>query len=205
MNVTRAFRKRFWLLGMTMLGLLAASRAAVAADFTVTSPDVFKINNTGGNPTIILLRGQTYTFEVNTTCGPFGHPFQIVAPGVTTGNNTCSGTITYTVPMDAPATNSPGYVCSVHFFSGDIITVDPPTSPPPTIKILSLTVGTNLTLVSTGTNTWTVNPEFSTNLLTTNWYSLTVQSNRFLSGTNETYCGKPPGDNVFVRVRSSPQ
>ena len=186
--------------------LLISLGGVQAADFNVTSPDVYSINGVGGNPTITLVRGQTYTFSVNTACGPFGHPFEIVAPGVTVNNNICAGTITYTVATNAPATISPGYVCSVHFFYGDIITVDPPAPPPPpTVKILGMVVSSNLVVTSTGTNTWTVNPEFSTNLFSTNWYSLTVQSNRFFNGTNETYCGKPPGDNVFIRVRSEPQ
>ena len=84
--------------------------------------------------------------------------------------------------------------------------VDPaPPPPPPSVKILSLTVSSNLVLTSTGTNTWSVNPEFRTNLNSGNWFALTVQSNRFLNGTNETFCGKPPGDNVFIRIRAEPQ
>ena len=85
---------------------------------------------------------------------------------------------------------------------GDILTVAAPE--PPAITILSLSVDTNIVLVSTGTNTWSVNPEFNTNLTTTNWFALTVQSNRFFNGTNETICGRPPGDAVFIRIRSQP-
>ena len=45
-------------------------------------------------------------------------------------------------------------------------------------------------------------PEFSTNLTSTNWFAITVQSNNFVNGTNETFCGRPPGTNVFIRVRN---
>ena len=34
--------------------------------------------------------------------------------------------------------------------------------------------------------------------------ALAVLTNRFFSGTNETICGLPPGDNVFVRIQSNP-
>ena len=65
---------------------------------------------------------------------------------------------------------------------GEIITTPPPL--PPTFRILSLAVSSYIVLTSTGTNTWTVNPEFNTNLMTTNWFALKVQTNRFLNGTN---------------------
>ena len=191
--------------------LLASTAGVRAADFQVTSPNVFSINGTGNNPTITLVRGRTYTFEINVS--PFFHPFFIgtavgngIAPeGVSgdNGNPAGTGTITFAVPANAPDCV---YYCTFHGFYGEIHMIDPPAPPsPPTIKLVSLTVGTNLVLTSTGTNTWTVNPEFSTNLLTTNWYALTVQSNRFLNGTNETYCGKPPGENVFIRILSTPK
>jgi len=182
----------------------------MAADFQVTSPVVFSINGTGGNPTLTLVRGQTYTFEINVSA--FFHPFFIgtavgsgIAPAGVSGDNgnpAGTGTITFAVPTNAPDCF---YYCTVHGFFGEIHLVDPaPPPPPPTIRLLGLTVGTNLTLTSTGSNTWSVLPEYSTNLLSTNWYSLTVQSNRFVNGTNETYCGKPPGDTVLIRIRSTP-
>jgi len=58
-------------------------------------------------------------------------------------------------------------------------------------------------LRSTGTNTWSVLPQYSTNLNLTNWAALTVRSNIFLNGTNETICGKPPGKTVFIRIKAS--
>ena len=192
-------------LSSAWLGCLVSVPLGLAADFSVTSPGFFYgINGASPNPTLTLVRGKTYTFAVNATCGPFGHPFEIINPGVVVNNNTCSGTISYTVATNAPATNNPGYICSIHFFGGTILAVDPPASAPPTIQIVGLAVSNNIVLTSTGTNTWSVLPEFSTNLVTTNWFSLTVQSNNFANGTNETFCGKPPGEAVFIRIRSQP-
>jgi len=84
------------------------------------------------------------------------------------------------------------------------LTVAPPPPLPPTVRILSLAVSNKVVLRSTGTNGWGVSPEFSTNLNTTNWFALSVLSNRFLNGINETFCGRPPGTNVFLRIRSQP-
>lgn len=188
---------RSWIsAGLLWLGAMAG----LGADFSVTSPGFsYSINGAGPNPTLTLVRGRTYTFAVSTDPS---HPFQILGPGTLIGNNTSSGTITYTVATNAPATINPGYRCSIHAFSGIIQTVAPP--PPPTVLITSLSVGSNLVLHSTGTNTWSVLPEFSTNLNATNWFALTVQSNFFASGTNETICGKPPGNPVFLRIKAQP-
>ena len=186
-----------------LINLIAAagvfiSPGITAADFTVTSPGFFFSINGSANPTLTLERGKTYSFAVSTT--PNFHPFHIDSPGVS-NNDIFSGTITYTVPNVA---SNYIYFCTVHglLMSGTILTVAPP--PPPTIQILSLSLGQNLVLTSTGTTNWSVLPEFNTNLATTNWFALTVQSNRFSNGTNETFCGRPPGENVFFRIKSSP-
>ena len=184
--------------GAAVIVLSLFSQAVLAADFTVTSPGFFyAINGNQPNPTITLVRGQTYTFAVNTDSI---HPFEILSPGVL-NNNISHGTITYTVPTVASNYN---YICSIHFFGAQIITVAPAQPPPPTIRILSLAVSNNVVLRSTGTNGWSVNPECSTNLATTNWFALTILSNSFLNGINETICGRPPGTNLFFRIRSQP-
>jgi hypothetical protein len=187
---------------VALFSFLWAGVPLLAADFAVTSPGGFySINSQSPNPTLTLVRGKTYTFAVSTASN---HPFQILNAGTGTvvGNNTSSGTITYTVATNAPATFSPGYRCSIHNFSGIILTVDPP--PPPVINIVSLSVSSNLLLRSTGTNGWNVLPEFKTNLVQTNWFALTVLTNRLVNGTNETICGKPAGDTVLIRIRSQP-
>lgn len=167
-------------------------------DFLVTTPDdqfAFNINGQDG-PALTLVRGKTYKFSVLTSAG--FHPFHIESPGVDV-NDIDNGMITYTVPM--AATNY-YYNCTVHGDSmrGEITTVAPPA--PPEIRILNLTVGTNLVLRFTGTNSLSFAPEYSTNLNSTNWFALTVQTNRSVNGTNEAICGKPPGNNVNLRIRA---
>jgi len=183
--------------GNTMRGEIVTVPPPAPADFMVRTPGdqlAFQINGVN-SPTLTLVRGRTYTFDVHTSTN--FHPFHIESPGVDT-NDIDFGTITYTVPMDA--TNY-FYDCIVHFtqMRGQIVTVAPPA-----FRIVSLSVSSNIVLRSTGTNTWTVNPEFNTNLTTANWFALTVQSNRFMNGTNEIFCGRPPGSNVFIRLRAQP-
>ena len=185
-----------------VVGLGLGLTAARAADFDVTSPGFFySINNKSPNPTLTLVRGQTYTFAVSTSSI---HPFEILdaakhpIPGTNVvNNNISSGTITFHVPTNAVDYT---YICSIHFFGGAIHTVEPPT--PPTIRILNLSLGTNLVLTSTGATNWSVIPEFTTSLNPPSWVELTVQSNNFANGTNETFCGRPPGDNVLIRIKS---
>lgn len=179
-----------------------------AADFTVATPGfAFQINGENGNPTITLQRGKTYTFALNTT--PGFHPFAIgtsvlgSAPvGVSGDNNCSSGTITFAVPANAVDCQ---YYCGLHgsLMVGNIVMVDAPASPPE-IRIVGLMVGANLTVTSTlaSTNGLTLVPEFTTNLLSTNWFALTVQTNRFANGTNEAICGRPLSDPAFIRIRA---
>jgi hypothetical protein len=87
------------------------------------------------------------------------------------------------------------YRCSIHGFGGQIVTI-----PPPTFRIVNLSVGQNVVVKSTGTNNWSLTPQYSTNLSGTNWFALTVQSNRFNNGTNETFCGRLPVSNAFIRI-----
>ena len=82
-------------------------------------------STSSGDPTLYLTRGKTYQFE-----GISGsHPFEIrqsaggsaYSTGVT--NNGGSGTVIFTVPMDAPA--SLVYQCTVHSgMVGDIVILD---------------------------------------------------------------------------------
>jgi hypothetical protein len=189
----------FALLILNALGLLASTQVIAAADFSVTSPGFFYsiTGQSGQNPTLNLVRGQTYTFSINTS--PI-HPFKILSKGVQ-NNNINSGTITFTVPDVA---SNYQYICSVHFFGGTIKTIPAnTTSPPPVVQIVGVSVTTNIVLTSTGTNGWGVFPEFVTDVASTNWSALSVETNRFANGTNETICGRPPAaDTVFIRIRS---
>jgi len=164
-------------------------------DFDVQTPGgqfAFQINGVN-SPTLTLVRGQTYTFSVSTTAG--FHPFRILSPGVV-NNNIDTGTITYTVPT---ANSNYAYNCVVH---GDLMRGLINTVPPPSVQIVGLAVSSNIVLQATAPQTWTLNPEFNTNLTTTNWFALTVTSNRFFNGTNEIICGRPAGNNLFIRLRS---
>lgn len=185
------------------IGLLAAD-AAPGADFMVTTPNnqySYVINGVSGDPTITLIRGQTYTFAVSTSSD---HPFAIGTSvggpppaGVSGDNSSSSGTITFAVPTNAAACF---YYCAVHFFSGQIKMTNAPS--PPTVKLVGLKVGTNvvLTAAQPTTNGFSFIPQASTNLATTNWFALTVQSSSFANGTNEIICGRPPGSAAFFRI-----
>jgi hypothetical protein len=181
------------------LASVTVALTACGADFEVTSPGYFySINGNSPNPILTLVRGKTYTFHISASSI---HPFYINSPGVLSNNNTYSGTIGYTVPMAASNYN---YYCSIHGFGAAIMTVAPPPPPPPSIHIVDFSVGSNLVVTSTGTNRWNVLPEYKTNLTATNWFGLAVITNRYANGTNETICGVPPGDPVFIRIRSQP-
>jgi hypothetical protein len=101
--------------------------------FTVNTPgSYFRINGVSPNPGLIIYRGITYTFNVDTDST---HPFQIVdntntswTDGVT-NNNISSGTLSFHVPLDAPG--SLYYRCPIHAFGGELPIDDPPPQPPP--------------------------------------------------------------------------
>ena len=175
---------------------LLAVNTLCAADFTVTTPNgqfAFQINGVN-SPTLTLTRGRTYSFAVSTSSF---HPFRINVPGAPAP--TISGTLNLTVPTNAVNYT---YDCQIHGVSmqGTILTIDPPSPPVP--RIVSYSFGDDIVLRSApATNTFSIIPEFKTNLNNTNWVALTVLSNRFASGTNETFCGRPPGTNLFIRVR----
>jgi hypothetical protein len=190
------------------LGVFILSGAVVrATDFTVTASGTSAYVIGGvNNPGLTLQRGKTYTFAINSGGA---HPFWIKTiqgsgsgngynAGVAT-NGLTSGTLTLVLPTNAP--NTLFYNCGNHSpMTGTISIINPPT--PPAFALGGLTVSNRVVLRHAGTNTFTYTPEFTTNLITTNWFALTVQSNRFLNGTNEIFCGLPSGSNVFFRVRA---
>jgi len=94
---------------VTVLILAAAPAAEAQTNLTVgASGTVNYIVNGTPDPALNLTRGQTYTFQVNAV----GHPFWIKTEQVTgtgsayssgvTNNGTQSGTLTFTVPTNAP-------------------------------------------------------------------------------------------------------
>jgi len=97
--------------------------ATSSGKFAVTAGSGIYIFNGSGtssdnNPTLYLTRGETYEFEIDAN----GHPFYIKTSNSTgtgnaysdgvTNNGTQSGTITFTVQMDAPDTLH--YNCQYH-------------------------------------------------------------------------------------------
>ena len=99
------------------------------------------------NPTLTLVEGETYTFNIQA----LGHPFWIktvISTGTenaynsgVTNNGIANGTITFTVPYDAPSTLY--YNCQFHSsMAGKINIIDVPEpsnlivfSPPPTLAL----------------------------------------------------------------------
>jgi hypothetical protein len=91
-----------------------------------TSTTSYRLNGYA-NPEITVIRGQTYTFDVNAS----GHPFWIKTAATTgtgdayntgvTNNGDDVGTITWTVDIDAP--NTLYYICQNHSAMGGTITV----------------------------------------------------------------------------------
>src|SRR6266487_510126 len=146
-----------WRAFFTALCVFVLVPPALAAEFSVTSPGFFYSFNGGAtqNPILSLVRGKTYTFAINTSSI---HPFEIIGapPGSVINNNISSGTLTFNVPTNAVIYT---YICSIHSFGNSIVTVAPP--PPPTIQIVGMSVTTNIVLRSTGTNTWSVLPQYS--------------------------------------------
>jgi hypothetical protein len=96
------------------------TEGAGSGTYTVTNSGASAYTiNSASNPTLTLERGGTYTFNVSAS----GHPFwiQTVSGAYSSGNiyntgvtsnGTQSGTITFTVPNDAPSTLY--YVCQFH-------------------------------------------------------------------------------------------
>lgn len=93
---------------------------------TATSSADYTING-ASDPTLVLKRGNTYTFNLNVA----GHPFYIKSvssdgtgnaynSGVT-GNGTTAGSLVFVVPSNAPATLF--YNCSAHIAMAGTINV----------------------------------------------------------------------------------
>jgi hypothetical protein len=120
------------------------------------SPNTLTVTNSGAssytinaqsNPTLTLVRGSTYTFNVTAS----GHPFwiQTVAAPYSSGNvystgvtnnGAATGTITFVVPSGAP--NTLYYVCQNHsVMTGTITVIDVPATA--TVFTLPATDGTS--------------------------------------------------------------
>ena len=109
-------------------GYSGAAGSGGGTTFTVTNSGTTDyVINTLNDPTLNLIKGSTYTFNVNAV----GHPFWIKTAQTTgtgnqyntgvTNNGTDSGTITFTVPLDAP--NTLYYICEFHSSMSGILSI----------------------------------------------------------------------------------
>jgi hypothetical protein len=194
------------------VGLLAATTIP-AQDFAVTGGNNVNYTINGqSDPALTLERGVTYVFQLGNVAF---HPFWIKSSpgGGSTGaynngvvnNGATSGNITLTVPANAP--NSLLYQCGNHSaMTGTLNIVTPAT--PPTVRIVYISVGPFITVNSTGTNGWSVVPEFKCDVSAPAWTPVPSFTNSFSAGTNVTtfprldpFCGST---NVFIRIRNQP-
>ena len=125
---------------MALVAAMLVSATAAAATFNATNSGMTAYLIDGvPNPPLTLIRGGTYTFAVNSP----GHPFfiktaQVTGSGSTfdTGvanNGATAGTLSFTVPNDAPATLF--YQCGVHAAMTGAITI--PAAPVPASGMLA--------------------------------------------------------------------
>jgi hypothetical protein len=192
---------------------LWAVTVVVAQDFAVTGGNNVNYTINGqSDPSLTLQRGVTYVFQLGNVAF---HPFWIKSsPGFgSTGaynngvvnNGATSGNITFTVPANAP--DSLLYQCGNHsVMMGSLNIVTPAT--PPTVRIVYISVGPFITVNSTGTNGWSVVPEFKCDVNAPAWNPVPNFTNSFSAGTNVTtfprldpFCGST---NVFIRIRNQP-
>jgi hypothetical protein len=189
---------------LTLMAIPATAQTSNTVGAIGTS--AYNISGTT-NPSLTLLRGVTYLFNVNAS----GHPFWIktlssigtgnaYSTGVA-GNGVQVGTLTFAVPTNAPSTLF--YNCQFHSaMKGTINLVNPPS--PPTVRIVSLSVGTAIVVTSTGASGWSPVPEYCCGLPPTNWTAVTTFTNVFSNGTNTTILDRLDavcGSNVFLRIR----
>jgi hypothetical protein len=168
----------------------------------------YSINGTN-NPTLTLMRGVTYLFNINAS----GHPFWIktvsgigtgnaYSTGVT-GNGTASGTLTFAVPTNAPGTLF--YNCQYHSaMKGTLNIIDAPS--PPTVRIVSINVGKSIVVASTGAAGWNPVPEYCCGLPPTNWTAVATFTNVFANGTNTTSFDRLDSlicPNILIRIRDN--
>ncbi len=150
----------------TLTGTLGVTPTATETPTPSPTPNnTYNVTNSGAsayivngvsNPSLNLFEGQTYTFNIAAT----GHPFWIKTVPVTgtgsayndgvTNNGIANGTITFTVPYDAPSTLY--YICQFHGVMQGVINIIDVPAPSPT---------NTETPTNTPTNTQTPTPTLS--------------------------------------------
>lgn len=191
------------------LAVLTGGRAATTNFVTGANGLSDYIINGQLDPPFTLQRGVTYVFQLSNVAI---HPFWIKSAlgfgstgrydvGVT-NNGATSGSVIFAVQASAPDTLF--YQCGNHSaMNGTLTIVSPPA--PPTVRIVYINVADFITIKSTGTNGWSVVPEYRC-LDGTNWVAVGVFTNTFAGGTNtttfqrlEAICG-PAG--ALLRIRN---
>ena len=192
---------KYGLLTIALAAIIVSSWAATNQYACSSSGTSAYIINGADNPDLTLVRGFTYTFNLNAT----GHPFYIKTiqgfgtgnaynVGVT-GNGTPVGTITFSVPTNAP--DLLYYNCQFHsLMTGELNIIDSPN-----VQITEFNVGLSAVIHSTGTDALNVNVLTSTNLSTNVWQDATIQSNVYQNGTNTTHVDLPASDDAFFQVQ----
>ena len=180
---------------------------------TITTPGgsfAFSVDGSfpPSNPTITLTAGVTNILHIDTASF---HPVVITMSPDTFDTysgadpqNINSGDISLMTPSSGFPTTL-YYMCSQHGFYGEIdLSALTGPMPPPNL-ILSIVVGTNVVMTSTGTNTtWLLIPEFSSNITSGVWSPVPGYNNTFANGTNTTVFDRLDpicGPNVFLRLR----
>jgi hypothetical protein len=210
-----AMSKSLFLITLSVSLALAARSQAQFHTNVITTPGAafnFTVDNVPNNPTINLTAGVTNILLINTTAG--FHPVIITTdPTPFTFANEYSGASPQnvsTAPMSliTPASGFPSklyYMCSFHWFFGEIDLTGVVGPMPNPNQILSIQVGTNVVMTSTGTNTtWLLIPEFNSNLVGGVWAPVPTYTNSFANGTNTTVFDRLDpicGPNVFLRIR----
>jgi hypothetical protein len=172
----------------------------------------FTVDGVPNNPTINLTAGVTNILQINTT--PGFHPVIIKTDNIpfSTANEYggASPQNITTAPMVlvTPASGFPPklyYFCSFHWFGGEIDLSGVVGPMPDPNQILSIQVGTNIIMTSSGTNTtWLLIPEFNSNVVGGVWAPVPNYTNTFANGTNVTVFDRLDpicGPNVFLRLR----
>src|SRR5436853_2719438 len=178
------------------LCLGAGSICQGQSNHTIATPgSSFAFSVDGGpatNTTITMLAGSTNNLTISTASF---HPVVIqnsqdTLPANRYANASPQNISSGVIKVIIPSTGFPTtlyYVCAVHGFSGQINITAPVLPPPPPNRILSINVGTNVVMTSTGTNTtWLFIPEFSSNLVGGLWAPVPNFNNTFANGTNRT-------------------
>jgi hypothetical protein len=194
-------------LAVFVLGLGTISSSAPTTN-AVSNVGLSAYNISGtNNPTLTLMRGVTYLFNINAP----GHPFWIktvasigTANAYNTGvvsNGIAGGTLTFAVPTNAPSTLF--YNCEFHSaMTGMLNIINPPS--PPVVRIVSIQVAQAVVVTSTGATGWSPVPEYCCSLPPTNWTAVSSFTNVFANGTNTTAFDRvapPCGPSVFIRIR----